>query len=75
MLARFFNDYEEIKDSTNKNKLNKKAEPAAAVTGDIAPVVAEATEGDIDMLSKDEDDEEGGVKLDEDEVGIEKMEE
>lgn len=62
MLARFFNDYEEIKDSTNKNRAPQKnpKHDATAVKA-AAPVAAEGDEEvDVDM---DEDVEEGGVKL------------
>ena len=62
MLARFFNDYEEIKDSTNKNsvasRLKAQQEAAAA---------AAAEDGDVDMIVQTtedvEDEEDGGVKL------------
>ena len=48
MLARFFNDYEEIKDSTNKNRMPKPEEAAAAEALPDA-------EGDVDMLKAEED--------------------
>lgn len=69
ILARFFNDYEEIKDSTNKNRApQKNSEPDATAVAAVAATALVATEEvdvDVDM---DEDAEEGGVRLDDAEM-------
>ena len=67
MLARFFNDYEEIRDSTNKNRMPKPETAAEAVPD---------AEGDVDMLKVDaaedvlDDVSEGGDENDADEGGV-----
>lgn len=53
MLARFFNDYEEIKDSTNKNRRNIKSDSADA-TGNDPPLLG-TSERKPDVATMDED--------------------
>lgn len=84
MLARFFNDYEEIKDSTNKNKQNSKKDsgiidissPAATISvpaprNDNRDVVMQCDQNKFVSVDDEIDnDEDGGVKLTaDDEIG------
>ena len=48
MLARFFNDYEEIKDSTNKNRQNIKSESTNSSLLEISGRETEAATLDED---------------------------